>query len=101
MTEAEQRLGVIILLFFQALLAIFSFNGVWAIGIFCTATHEPALESFGSIHFVYAGLFLLGLIALGWRRLRLPYAAALALSLTALPVQYWLVHEKHLYCDAF
>lgn len=101
MTETEQRLGVIILLIFQALLAILSFGGVWAIGIFCTATREPALEVFGSVHFVYAGLFLIGLVALAWRRLRLVYAIALALSLLALPIQAWLVHEERLYCDAF
>jgi cytochrome c oxidase subunit IV len=101
MTEAEQRLGVILLLFLQALLAILSFNGVWAISIFCTATRDPALDAFGWIHFVYAGLFLSGLLAIMWRRLRLPYAIVLALSLLALPVQYWLVHDERLYCDAF
>lgn len=101
MTETEQRLGVILLLFLQAFLAILSFNGVWAISIFCTATRDPALDAFGWLHVVYAGLFLLGLIALMWQRLRLPYAIALALSLLALPVQYWLVHEERLYCDAF
>lgn len=101
MTEAEQRLGTISLLFLQALLAILSFNGVWAISLFCTASHDPALRAVGYVHVVYAALFLIGLVAIGWRGLRLPYAIALALSLTALPIQYWLVHEKRLYCDAF
>jgi len=100
MTEGRQRLGIVALLFIQTLILYMSINNFFEISIFCTATHEPALEYFGAIHWVYAGLLLLGLVSLAWRRIRLVYAASLLLSLLVLPAQAWLVDEDRLYCDA-
>lgn len=100
MTEARMIGLVSSLLIFQALLAFISFDPGWTINIFCSATHEPALELFGLIHTIYAVLFLIGLASLKWPRFRLFYAVAITLSLLALPVQAWLVQEERLYCDS-
>jgi len=100
MTEAREIGLVSVLLIFQSLLAIISFDPSWTINIFCSATREPALELFGLIHAIYTVLFLVGLASLMWQRLRLFYIIAIALSLLALPVQAWLVQEERLYCDS-
>jgi len=92
--------GVVALLGCQALLLWLSLDVFFKIGAFCTGAGSRLLSLFGYVHFAFAALLLLGLVSLARPALRLPYLVAIAVALTALPVQAWLVDHHYLLCDA-
>jgi hypothetical protein len=99
MLKMEPVAGVTVLLVLQVALLMLSFDALWMIFIFCTATNVPWLGNFGLIHFAYLGLLVLGFASLWWRRGRLIYIALVSVALLALPAQAWMVRHDFLYCD--
>ncbi len=76
-----------------------SLDGFLALSVFCTVATTPMLWVFNGLHYVYAGLALLGLLSLRWARARLPYLMLLLVTALALPVQLWPVQHGYLTCD--
>lgn len=99
--ENDQRFKVAawVLLGLQLLLLWLSNDTVIAISVFCTGTNYLPLYLFSFLHFAYAALLLLGAASLVLRVARKPYAIGIAVTLAALPFQYWFVELGYLYCD--
>lgn len=98
--EGRKWFAIGAMLVLQICLCWLSLSEVMAMSIFCTGPRLPSLAWFGYIHFVFAGIFLLGLASLPWPRIRMPYIVLLLLTLPALPLQIWLVGQGYLGCDA-
>ena len=68
--------------------------------IFCTGPNESWVAvMFGVVHLTLLALLGLGLFAIRFWSLRLPYAALLLACLSALPIQAHLVATGNLHCD--
>lgn len=90
---------VLTLLGSQLLLLWLSLDTIFEIGVFCTWAGSMPLALFTYVHLLYALLFLLGGASIFQPVLRLPYAIAIMIALTALPAQFWLVRHHYLQCD--
>ncbi|HEY0629885.1 MAG TPA: hypothetical protein VGD23_11215 [Sphingomicrobium sp.] len=95
----RSRIAVVLLLAVQVILFLVSVNAFMSISIFCSLTAGRSPPIFTAIHFVYLGLFLLGIASLFWRRGRKIYIAGIVVALLALPVQLWLLDSGQLRCD--
>ena len=91
--------AVIVLLIAQVVLFLISLDTFMAISIFCSVTTGASPPIFSFVHFAYLGLFLLGILSLFWRRVRLVYLVGISVALVALPVQVWMLENDKLQCD--
>jgi len=92
------RWTVAALLIVQLMAFALSNRFLWS--IFCTGPTSSNLASFfGLVHLFFAGLLILGLVALFVPRARVAYIALILFTLPALPAQAWLVEQGKLTCD--
>lgn len=89
------------LLALQLVLLYLSLGPLDRMSVFCTGHGANLFASaIGYVHLGFLVLFIVGLFALRFPALRLPYALLLILGLCALPLQAHLVSTGDLQCDA-